>query len=172
MALLIACELATLKFAMGILSAVRAFVGGEGLWSKAQKNAAFRLQRFAVTHNEEDFLAFLDYLKIPEGDHLARIELGKAHPNLEIVRKGFIQGRIHPNDVDPMINLLQRFSWERHLARAIEVWAEADILLEEFRKEGINYHDLLTSKSKFPIKIALSRTKITYRSFTRDNSYS
>jgi hypothetical protein len=35
MAVLIATELFTLLFAMNILSAVRAFVGGEGLWSKA-----------------------------------------------------------------------------------------------------------------------------------------
>lgn len=44
MALLIAAELGTLLFAMTTLSAVRAFVGGEGVWSKAQKNAVHNLQ--------------------------------------------------------------------------------------------------------------------------------
>ncbi len=40
MALLIIGELVTLRLAMRTLSAARAFVAGEGLWSKAQKNAA------------------------------------------------------------------------------------------------------------------------------------
>jgi hypothetical protein len=39
MALLIVMELLTLKFSINKLSAVRAFVGGEGSWSKAKKNA-------------------------------------------------------------------------------------------------------------------------------------
>ena len=37
MAVLIAIELITLWFAIHTLSSVRAFVGAEGLWSKAQK---------------------------------------------------------------------------------------------------------------------------------------
>lgn len=39
MAILIALELFTLLFAMNTLSAVRAFVNAEGVWSKSQKNA-------------------------------------------------------------------------------------------------------------------------------------
>src|SRR5471030_1005868 len=100
MAVLICGELLTLRFAMGTLSAVRAFVGGEGLWSKAQKNPAFKLQRYGVTRNEIDFANFLEYLKVPEGDHRARIELGKAVPDLAIVRQGFLDGRIHPDDIE------------------------------------------------------------------------
>src|SRR5262245_36113526 len=100
MAVLIAGELLTLTFAMSTLSAVRAFVGGESLWTKGQKNAAIHLQRYGITRNEEDFRAFLKYLEAPEGDHAARLELQKPNPDLDIVRAGFRQGNIHPEDID------------------------------------------------------------------------
>ena len=34
----------------GLLSSVRAYVGGESLWSKAQKDAVFHLQKYAANH--------------------------------------------------------------------------------------------------------------------------
>jgi hypothetical protein len=43
MALLIAVELGVLIFSINTLSSVRAYVGGEGLWSKAQKDALYQL---------------------------------------------------------------------------------------------------------------------------------
>src|ERR1700733_8121605 len=95
MAFLIVGELVTLRFAMHTLSAARAFVGGEGLWSKSQKNAAISLQRYGRTKNEEDFQSFLSELAVPEGDHQARMELFKKAPELAIVRSGFLRGRIH-----------------------------------------------------------------------------
>lgn len=140
MGLLIVLELLTLRFAMQKLSAVRAFVGGEALWSKAQKNAVFSLQRYATTRNEKDYQQFLAFLSIPEGDHIARTELEKANPNLDIVRKGFLQGRIHPDDIDPMIDLLQRFYWVSQLDRAIQAWKAADQRLEELIGAGKEFH--------------------------------
>ncbi len=52
MAVLIATELFTLLFAMDILSSIRSFVAGEGFWSKAQKNAIYRLNRYATTKDQ------------------------------------------------------------------------------------------------------------------------
>jgi two-component system, sensor histidine kinase len=148
MAVLIAAELLTVRFAMGTLSAVRAFVGGEGTWSKSQKNAAFHIQRFGLTRSEEDFAAFLKYLEVPEGDHQARLELIKPNPNMARVREGFLKGQIHPQDIDPMVELLRRFNWEPHIARAIQVWADADEMLERFKEAGLQYHSLLTGSHK------------------------
>src|SRR5437868_3955180 len=77
MATLIAFELLTLYFAMTTLSAVRAFVGGEGLWSKAQKTAVYHLQKYANTHDEKYYAHYLEQLKIPLGDRQARTSLEK-----------------------------------------------------------------------------------------------
>src|ERR1700677_970347 len=98
MASLIACELLSLQFAMHTLSGARALVGGESLWSKAQKDAVFSLQRFGSTKNELDFQAFQNYLKIPEGDHRARLELSRPIVNLALIRQGFLDGQIHKED--------------------------------------------------------------------------
>ena len=100
MAVLIAMELFTLFFAINTLSSVRAYVGGEGLWSKAQKDALYQLQRYNRTHDENAYGLFLEHMKVPFGDHKARLELLKKNPDLDIIRQGFIEGRIHPDDLD------------------------------------------------------------------------
>jgi signal transduction histidine kinase len=140
MAVLIASELLVLQFAMRTLSAVRAFVGGESLWSKGQKESAFHLQRFAVTRNVEDYKSFLVHLRIPEGDHQARFQLLKPSPDMNAVREGFLAGHIHADDIDPIVHLLRTFYWEPHLGMAIRIWEEADNLLIEFKAAGIEYY--------------------------------
>jgi len=145
MAALIACELFTLRFAMKNLSAARAFVGGESLWSKAQKNAVFSLQRFAVTKDEKDYKSYEEYLKIPEGDHGARLELQKPQPDMEVIRKSFLQGHIHPDDIQPMVELLRKFYWISYLARAIDAWTKADVALYQLKDVGTAYHDAIVA---------------------------
>jgi len=136
MATLIAIELLTLYFAMTTLSAVRAFVGGEGLWSKAQKTAVYHLQKYAITHDEKYYQHYLEQLKIPLGDRQARIELEKKDMNQDLVIVGFLNGENHPKDIPPMINLVRRFYWEPHLARAFDRWRDGDQLISEFMKLG------------------------------------
>src|SRR4051812_32514861 len=96
MALLITAELITLWFAISTLSSVRAYVGGEGLWSKAEKDASFQLARYYHTHDEQDYHAFLEFMKVPAGDHDARLAIMQPHVNREEARRGFIEGRNHP----------------------------------------------------------------------------
>ena len=131
MALLIAAELGTLLFAMTTLSAVRAFVGGEGMWSKAQKNAVHNLQLYAMTRDESYYRLFQQQLAVPMGDRKARAELMKRDPDFSIIAEGFREGLNHPSDVMPMTNLARRFHQVPQLARAIEKWQEADALLSE-----------------------------------------
>ncbi|MGE3758266.1 MAG: hypothetical protein AB7H97_10950, partial [Pseudobdellovibrionaceae bacterium] len=89
MAFLIAIELLTLLFAMNTLSALRAFVTGEALWSKAQKGAVSSLYKYAITSDPQDYQKFLDNLKVPLGDRQARIELEKEEYNYHLVFEGF-----------------------------------------------------------------------------------
>ncbi|RZL17230.1 MAG: response regulator [Pedobacter sp.] len=80
-ALLVIVELCTLWFSITTLSAVRSYVGGEGLWSKAQKDAILSLREYAYSHKEADYLAFQKYLEVPYGDKKGRIELEKSNPD-------------------------------------------------------------------------------------------
>jgi hypothetical protein len=149
MTFLIIMELLTLKFAMTNLSAVRAFVGSEGMWSKAQKNAALTIQDYVSTRDEKDYHAFLEFLKIPEGTHVARVEIfEKQNPDLDVARKGFLAGHLHPNDIDPMIKLLTRFHGVSYIKKATSIWEKGDKLISQFRNAGIEYHALLASHSK------------------------
>ncbi len=92
MALLIAVELFVLIFSINTLSSVRAYVGGEGLWSKAQKDAIYQLLKYAHTHDEADYTRFQDFMRVNQGDHKARMELSKPSPDMAIARQGLADG--------------------------------------------------------------------------------
>ena len=60
-----------------ILSAVRAYVGVESLWSKGQKDAVYHLVNYAHGRRAEDYQRFVDAIAVPLGDHIARIAGGQ-----------------------------------------------------------------------------------------------
>ncbi len=153
MALLIAVELFTLWFAIKTLSSVRAYVGGEGLWSKAQKDAGYCLQKYGRTHNEQDYLAFKEFLKVPLGDAKARIELGKENPDLNIARLGFIEGHNHPDDVNGMIWLFRTFNEISYIQKAITIWGQAEPLMTQLIPIGEKLHQEINSGSVSQKKI-------------------
>src|SRR5688572_19507 len=140
MAVLIVVELLTLWFAIHTLSSVRALVGAEGLWSKAQKDAVYHLGKYHRTHNEEDYKAFQKFMSVPLGDHKTRLELLKGKPDMEIARQGFLEGRVHPNDIDGMISLLRRFHNISYIKKAIGYWAEGDSLIAQLIPIGEKLH--------------------------------
>ncbi|MBL7920038.1 MAG: PAS domain S-box protein [Bacteroidia bacterium] len=126
MALLIGIELFALFFSINTLSSVRAYVEGEGLWSKAQKDAVHHLLRYGITRDENDYKKFNEFIKVPLGDSKARKELMKPNPDLEIVKQGFLEGRNHPEDIDGMITLFSRFNKISYINKAIYYWGEAE----------------------------------------------
>jgi diguanylate cyclase (GGDEF)-like protein len=118
-------------YSIGILSAGRAYVGGEGLWSKAQKDMIYSLARYAHYHNLAYYQAYLKSLDVSHGDRQARLELEKKNPDLQIATAGFLQGRNHPDDIDGMIKLFRNFRHVREIDRAIELWANADAAIDQ-----------------------------------------
>ncbi|MEZ0392132.1 MAG: response regulator [Pseudobdellovibrionaceae bacterium] len=129
MAILIATELFTLLFAMDTLSAVRAFVGGEGIWSKAQKDAVLEIQNYVRTGDVQHYRSAQKHFLIPLGDHLARVEMQKPDMDLEKVKEGFLAGKIHPHDIEPMVNLMRRFHQINFIDEAISIWGKGDHLI-------------------------------------------
>jgi signal transduction histidine kinase/CheY-like chemotaxis protein len=147
MALLVTVELCTLRFAISTLSSVRAFINGEGLWSKAQKDAVYNLLIYAHTHDEKDYKNFREFLKVPIGDNKTRLELSKPNPDMRIARQGFIEGRNHPDDVDGMITLLTRFHSISYINKAIIVWGEAEQTMEQLIAISDKLHVMINSGS-------------------------
>ncbi len=123
---IVVCLLIAAVYSVELLSAGRAFVGAEGQWSRAQKDAAFQLQRYALTGDETYYENFERALSVPLGDRKARKELLKEEPDFGIVRQGFIEGRNHPGDIDAMITLYRRFRHFEPVQQATFLWDRAD----------------------------------------------
>lgn len=118
------------------LSAVRAYVGGESLWSKGQKDAIYSLNRYAETGDAVYFRAFRRAIQVPLGDHRARLALDAMPPDLEVARAGLLRGDNHPDDIDGMIWLFRTFRHVSYLERSIDIWAKADPLVLELESVG------------------------------------
>jgi PAS domain S-box-containing protein len=136
------------------LSAVRAYVGGEGLWSKAQKQAVYDLLQFSISHSKRDYENFQRALQVPLGDRQARMELEKPAPDMKVVRAGFIQGRNSPEDVEGMAKLFRRFGHSSYMAEAVDIWSHGDVLIEQLEELGNQLHAETSSARPDPHKIA------------------
>lgn len=123
---LIFLELFTLYFTMDIFSALRAYGAGEGMWSKAQKNAVFELYQFAHTKNEKHYEAFHRELKVPLGDRQARMEITSDQMDLKKVYEGFTAGRIHHDDIPGAINIVRRFSFSPFIQNILDRWEKGE----------------------------------------------
>ncbi len=135
-ALLVIIELCTLWFSISTLSAVRSYVGGEGLWSKAQKDAILNLRTYAYTKERKNYIAFKEFLKVPYADKAARLEMEKENPDYDMIRKNLVIGRNHPDDIDGMIVLLKRFRQIYYLELAFTAWAGAEPYLDQLNLIG------------------------------------
>jgi PAS domain S-box-containing protein len=119
-----------------MLSAVRAYVGGESLWAKGQKDAVYHLLNYVESRDDRDHRKFAAAIAVPLGDRIARIELQRADPDLELARSGFLQGGNHPDDIDDMIWLFRHFRRVPFMADAIAIWAEGDREIEALSALG------------------------------------
>ena len=127
-------------FSADTLSAARAYVGGESHWSKGQKDAIYHLFRYTESHAEADYQRHLAALAVSQGDRLARLELDKPVPDMAVVRRGFLQGGNHPDDIDAMARLYRRFRHVGFMADAIRTWVEGDAQIDELSALGRNVH--------------------------------
>ena len=134
-----------------IVSASRAYVGGESLWSKAQKEAVYSLFRYAQSHSESDYRDYLESIAVPMGDRRARLELQKDTPDLAVARQGFIAGRNDPDDVDGMIMLFRRFREVSFMSRAIAIWAQGDEGIAELNAAAEDLHRRIAAGDYQPI---------------------
>jgi PAS domain S-box-containing protein len=153
MAVLIAVELFTLSFMIHTLSSTRALVGAEGLWSKAEKDAVFNLTQYAYTHDEKAYQQYQALLAVPEGDHVARLELLKPNPDKDVIRSGFLKGRFNEDDIDGVIKLLRRFHSVSYINKAIGVWTDGDKNIATLQYLGDRLHKQISSGTSPDVEI-------------------
>lgn len=113
------------------LSGARAYISGEGEWTKAQKKATLELIRYLNTENEDYYENFLESLKVNRGDMLAREEMNSENPDYDIVYEAFLQGNNHPDDIANMKWLYRYASDFEPVSKAIEIWEQGDLKIGE-----------------------------------------
>jgi diguanylate cyclase (GGDEF)-like protein len=135
-AAIVLCLVILANFSFEVLSSVRAYVGGESLWSKAQKDAVFDLQNYAGSRSPEELEHFRANIAIPLGDHEARVEMDKSDPDFEKVRRDLMLGGNHRDDITGMFNLYRRFEWMDFMQRAIRAWETGDRYIAQLENAG------------------------------------
>ncbi len=116
---------------MNVLSATRAYVGAEGQWAKAQKEAVYSLDNYALTHDEKWYRRFQDFVKGPHGVKKFRLEMEKPEPDMKVAFAGLVVGGNAPEDFDDMVRLFRQFRRFGYIDKAIHIWADADLALDE-----------------------------------------
>lgn len=130
---------------MNFLSGVRGYVGAEGTWSKGQKDAVYNLSRYAYTREEAYYQKFLQSLKVPLADRRVRLELEKTKPDFHVAYQGFIEGHVHPADVNMMTILFRQFRNLYYIDKAVTIWAEGDSLIDELQVSAAALHQEISS---------------------------
>ncbi|MBV8122823.1 MAG: PAS domain S-box protein, partial [Paucibacter sp.] len=130
---IVAFQLALAAFSIELLSSVRAYVAGESLYSKGQKDALLRLQAYVQSHRDADYLGFTQALAVPEGDARARRALQQQPPDRAAAREGFLAGQNDADDIAGLIRLFVLAHKVPFMARAIQIWTQGDAAIAELR---------------------------------------
>ncbi|MEO8312196.1 MAG: PAS domain S-box protein [Caldimonas sp.] len=131
---IIALQLVVAAVSIDVLSSVRAYVTGESLYSKGQKDAQIYLLDYAEYHKEDDYRRFQQSLAVPLGDRFAREALQRPNPDLALAREGFLQGGNHPDDIAGLIRLFRWFHDIPFMADAITTWTDGDLVIQQMRE--------------------------------------
>ncbi len=124
-----------------ILSALRAYVNGESMWSKAERQSILELQNYYRTGDESYYQRFGQELSVPLGDRRARLELLSAHPDYAADAQGFLAGGSHPHDIPGLIVLFRLFHGTALMAPAIDIWVTGDDLIAQTQAAALQLHE-------------------------------
>ena len=137
--------IAVVAVAFRLTSGVRAYINGEGLFSKGQKDAVIALVRYVKTRDEADYRGFVTAIAIPLGDRQARQALLQPRPDEGLATEGFIAGGNEPDDIPQMIFLFLKLQDRRYFKEAIQVWGEAVFYVEQIQKIGTEIHQAIAA---------------------------
>ncbi len=131
-------------YTIKILSAARAYINGESQYSKGQKDASAHLINYIYLEDPANYAAFEQSISVPEGDHIARIALSFSN-NDQKAKKGFLQAKNHPDDIDDMIWLFRNFKWLYTFKQAIGIWIAGDAMVHQLHQLGLQARQKLST---------------------------
>lgn len=160
----VAISVATLLLALAALevqSAARSYVAGEGMWSKAQRDAVYALTMYGQTRDPVYFLQYRAVLEVPLGDHRARLEMEKADYDYDVAYAGLLQGGNDPDDIPGMIRLFRCCSTYSYFGRAVAIWQQADEQIAQLVRLGDQLHAEIASAA--PSRLRIERILVQVR---------
>jgi len=162
------CLVSVSFFGNKFLSANRAYISGESEWAKAQKDATISILQYVKTEDERFYDSYMRSLQVINGDRMSRLELAKEDPDLRRVKRGFIMGNNHPDDIDYMIWLVRNFGFLDRIQEALATWEEADLIIIEFTKLAEEIHNSIEkgliddiAKEEYPRQIIDIKDRLT-----------
>lgn len=116
-----------------MMAAVRAYVIGESLWSKARSDAVMALDAHVQSGDPQALARFEAALQVNDGDRHAREALLRDPVDVAAARAGFLAGGNRASDIDGMIGLFRLFGQSWIFRDALHAWVAGDRLLLELR---------------------------------------
>jgi len=123
-----------------VLSILRAYVGGEGLYSKGQKDAVFYLTQYANVRESDDYDRYRQAIAKPLGDASARRALLLPEPDRARAREGFLAGGNHPDDVNGLVWFFILFRRVPPFDHALDLWTRADACNDRIAAVALRLH--------------------------------
>jgi signal transduction histidine kinase len=136
-----------------ILADVRAYVGGEGLYSKGQKRAVIQLLLYARSGSQVHWSEYEKALTVPLGDRDARLELLRPDPDIGRAAEAFVRGGNHPLEAERMARFFLRFQDVSYVAEAIRIWSEGDREIAQLQALGAALRQLIEHDKAPPVAL-------------------
>jgi diguanylate cyclase (GGDEF)-like protein len=134
--LLVALAMASI----GIMSSLRAYIGGESTWSRSQKDAVLYLLLYADTGDERAYRRYAEAMAIPSSLERARRSLEPETPDITLAREAFIAGGMNPSDVPGMIWTFRACRHLGYFREALGYWSRSDAELAKLRELAATLH--------------------------------
>jgi signal transduction histidine kinase len=150
-----------------VKAGIRSYINGESNYSKGQKDAAINLSYYLNTQDNFYWEKYNESLIVPESDNLARHSMLRME-NDSIAYNHFINGRIHPADIENIIWMFKNFKDQKEFKHAVNLWSKSEVILTDLKKSAVEFKSNvdkgITDKEKknaLYIKISQSNFELT-----------
>ncbi len=126
-----------------LVSGSKAYIASEGRWTKAQKEAALSLIKYASTEDLDFYVEYLNHLEVIDGDRMARMELNAPRPNYELIRNSFLRGGNDPRHVPGLIWFYENAGRLQPFRNAIDYWIEGDVIVGFLTQTGDELYQII-----------------------------
>ncbi|WP_138429595.1 PAS domain-containing sensor histidine kinase [Fodinibius saliphilus] len=132
------------------MSSVRAYVTGEGLWSKAQKSATRHILEYMQYEELQDYEQFKEALNLHNRFSDTRKAMISDPPDLKTAREGFQVSQLHSKDIELMVWLGSNFHDLTYVEKPFNIWKQADKKIRELETIARNFHQQVTEGNILP----------------------